>query len=125
MIDRVANVIYNEEIYLIRKTTLIFSEPWEQVAEADKALLEKILQAVKLSLHDVAIVHQQVLDLGALSIQPRKAIYFGKPVNGLVPFEVLVVNGMSLVICPPLSTLHEDSASKGKLWTALKALFRR
>lgn len=125
MIDRVSGFIFTEEIYLIRKTTLIFSEPWEQIADTDKVLLEKILQAVKLSLQDVAVVHQAVLNLGSLAIPPRKVIYFGTPVTGLTQFEVLVVNGMSVVISPPLSTLHNDAASKGKLWSALKALFGR
>ena len=125
MIEKVAHLIYTEEVYLIRGTTLIFSEPWENIAGSDRALLEKILQAVKLTIQDVAIVHQPTLDLGALTPRPRRTIYFGKSVSGLTPFEVIEVDGSSLIISSELSQLQNDPAAKGKLWSALRNLFGR
>lgn len=125
MIERIAHIVFTEDVYLIRGTTLIFSESWESIGDADRVLLEKIMQAVKLNLQDVTIVHQPVLGLGDLTPRPRRIIYFGKAVNGLTPFEVIEADGSSLIISPALSQLQNDASAKGKLWTALRTLFGR
>jgi DNA polymerase III psi subunit len=125
MIENVSGIIFTEELYLIRRTTLIFSQPLDTIGEQDRALLDKILQAVKLSFNDVLVVHQTTLDLGALVVRPKRAVYFGNPVTGLSPFEVISVEGSSIVMAPALSALHNDPASKQKLWTALRMLFGR
>ena len=125
MIENVSGVIFTEELYLIRRTTLIFSQPIETITEQDRSLLDKILQAVKLTYNDVTVVHQATLDLGALAVRPRRVLYFGNPVTGLSPFEVISVDGSSIVLAPALSALHSDPASKQKLWTALRTLFGR
>jgi DNA polymerase III psi subunit len=125
MIGNVSDVIFTEELYLIRRTTLIFSQPVDTISEQDRTLLDKILQAVKLSFHDVTVVHQSTLDLGALAMRPKRVIYFGTPVTGLSPFEVISVDGSSIVLAPALSALHNDPASKQKLWIALRTMFGR
>jgi len=125
MIENAAGVIFTEELYLIRRTTLIFSEPIEAISQQDRILLDKILQAVKLSFNDVTVVHQATLNLGALDVRPRRVIYFGTPVTGLSPLEVISVDGSSIVLAPALGALHNDPASKQKLWTALRTLFGR
>jgi DNA polymerase III psi subunit len=125
MIENVSGIIFTEELYLIRRTTLIFSQPLNSISELDRTLLDKILQAVKLSFNDVAVVHQATLDLGALPVRPKRVVYFGNPVAGLSPFEVISVDGSSIVLAPALSALHNDPTSKQKLWTALRTLFGR
>ena len=121
MIDQ--QTAYNEEIYLVKdKTTVILSDSWENVAEADRQLLQKILQSVRLNLATVRILHQPSLNLSQLSPKPSRVIYFGEPVTGLAQFEVIKTDG-SIVIAPRLSRLQNDPSGKQKLWVALKQLF--
>ncbi len=110
MIDQ--QTAYNEEIYLVKeKTTVVFSEPWEKIPEADRQLLQKILQSVRLNLASVRIIHQPKPDL---TILKTKSIYFGAP-----DFKT---EG-NVVLAPALSQLQTDPAGKQKLWMALKTLF--
>lgn len=121
MIDQAT--AYTEEIYEIKeKTTVIVSTPWNEIAEADKQQLAKILQAVRLSLASVKILYQPKLDLTRLTPQPARMIYFGDPVTGLAQFECIKTQG-TIVLSRPLSQLQNDPAGKQKLWAALKQLF--
>lgn len=107
MIDQ--GTTYNEELYLIKdKATVILSEPWEKITEADRQLLQKILQSVRLNLASVRILHQAKPDVTG------RAIFFGASE---------VRSEGSLVHAPSLSMLQADTAGKQKLWVALKALF--
>jgi DNA polymerase III psi subunit len=121
MIDQ--KTAYTEEIYLINdKTTVILSDPWEKITEADRQLLQKILQSVRLNLASVRVLHQPSLNLGHLDPKPSRMIYFGEAVTGLAQFEVIKTDG-SIVIAPRLSQLQNDPQGKQKLWMALKQLF--
>jgi len=121
MIDQAT--AYTEEIYQVKeKTTVILSVPWGDVAEGERQQLAKILQAVRLNLASVRIVHQPALDLASLKPQPARMIYFGEPVAGLGQFECIKADG-TIVLSPPLSALQNDPAGKQRLWIALKQLF--
>jgi hypothetical protein len=121
MIDQ--QTAYTEELYSIKeKTTVILSKPWNSIAEGDKLQLQKILQAVRLNLASVRIVHQPALDLARLKPQPSRMIYFGEPVTGLSWFECIKTDG-TIVLAPHLDQLQNDAAGKQKLWIALKQLF--
>lgn len=110
MIDQAST--FNEEIYLLKeKVTVILSEPWEQIGEADRQLLQKILQSVRLNLASVRILNQSQPDASQVN---SRTIYFGSP-------EVKT-DGM-VVHAPRLSQLQTDPAGKQKLWVALKQLF--
>lgn len=112
---------YNEELYLIpEKTTVIISQPWATVEEAELALLQKILSAVRLSIDSVRVIQQPALDLAALSPLPARLIYFGPAVNGLVQYEVIRTEQSALVMAAPLKELQSDQAAKQKLWQALR-----
>jgi DNA polymerase III psi subunit len=114
---------YTEELYSIKeKTTVILSTPWSGIADADRQLLQKILQSVRLNLAAVRMVHQPKLDLALMNPQPARMIYFGEPVTGLAPFECIKAEG-TIVLAPPLAQLQTDPAGKQKLWIALKQLF--
>ena len=114
---------FQEELYLIPdRTTIILSKPWSSVAEPDRQLLQKILQAARISLAAVRIVHQSRLNLAALDPKPGRAIYFGDAVPGLAMFECLRTEG-TIVLAPHLDSLQNDPAGKQKLWVALKQLF--
>jgi DNA polymerase III psi subunit len=104
---------FNEEIYLIKdKTTVILSEPWDQIAEADRHLLQKILQSVRLSLASVRILHTTNPEL--FNSPTTRVIYFGA--------AEIKTEGMT-VQAPRLSQLQNDTSGKQKLWVALKQLF--
>ena len=121
MIDQ--QTAFNEELYQVKeKTTVILSSPWNDISESDRQQLQKILQAVRLSLASVRIVHQEVLNLTQLKPQPERMIYFGVPVTGLAQFECIKAQG-TIVLAPPLSQLQTDPGGKQKLWIALKQLF--
>ena len=108
MIDQQST--FDEEIYLVKdKITVVLSEPWEQIAEADRQLLQKILQSVRLNLATVRILHQS--DPPTLS---TRGIFFGA---ADIKTEGPIVHG------PSLSQLQNDPAGKQKLWVALKQLF--
>lgn len=119
-----AESLFNEELYLLTSRTLvIIAEPWNDHAEADRELLNKILTAARLSLAHVRVIHQSKLDLGAIADKPAHVIYFGPAVTGLSPFECIRLEGTSVVLSPGLASLHTDAAAKQKLWVALKQLF--
>lgn len=110
MIDQ--QTTYTEEVYLIReKTTVILSDPWENIPEADRQLLQKILQSVRLSLASVRVLYQPKPDFGDLN---SRVIYFGA--------NEIKTEG-NVVQAPSLSQLQNDPAGKQKLWVSLKALF--
>lgn len=114
---------YNEELYLIKgKTTIILSKAWKEVSEPEKEQLQKILQALRLSIASVQIIHQPKLDLNDFHPQPARIIYFGDPVPGLALYECIKTEG-TVVLAPHLSLLIGDAAGKQKLWVALKQLF--
>jgi hypothetical protein len=121
MIDQ--QTVYGEEIYTIReKTTVILSKPWSEHTEADRQQLQKILQAVRLSIAAVRIIHQPALDLAQLKPAPARMIYFGDPVPGLTQFECITTEG-TIVLAPHLHLLPADDAGRKKLWLALKQMF--
>lgn len=121
MIDQ--QTAYTEEIYKIReKTTVILSKPWNEITEADRQQLQKILQAVRLSIAAVRILHQSALDLARLKPLPARMIYFGDPVPGLSQFECITTEG-TIVLAPHLHLLPADDAGRKKLWLALKQMF--
>jgi DNA polymerase III psi subunit len=121
MIDQAT--AYTEEIYRIKeKTTVVVSTPWTSITDADRQLLQKILQSVKLNLASVRVLYQPALNLSLLKPQPERIIYFGEPVAGLSQFECIRAEG-TVVLSPPLAQLQNDPAGKQKLWVALKQLF--
>jgi hypothetical protein len=121
MIDQ--QTAYTEELYAIKeKTTVILSKPWSEISDTDRQQLQKILQAVRLSIASVRIIHQPALDLNRLSPVPAKMIYFGEPVAGLTQFECIQTNG-TIVLAPHLHLLPADDSGRKKLWIALKQMF--
>jgi DNA polymerase III psi subunit len=106
MIDQ--QTAYTEDIYLLKdKRTVVLSEPWDKVTEADRQLLQKILQSVRLNTAAVRILHNSGPTNNAF-------IYFGA--------NEVKTEG-NAVHAPSLSQLQNDTAAKQKLWVALKQLF--
>ncbi|MFM7857096.1 MAG: hypothetical protein ACKO96_35530 [Flammeovirgaceae bacterium] len=114
---------YPEDLYLIApKVTVVLPVPWAEVKEEEKALLSKILAAVKLSLDAVAIRHQHTFDLSAWAEKPTKVLCFA-PADGLPKFEVLPAQNTTVVVSFPLPELMTNDDAKKRLWGALRVMF--
>lgn len=119
-----ADSIFQEEIYDFQApTTVVLSEPWDQLQEPGRILLTKILQAVRLSLDAVRILHQAEFDLSGYTDKPRLLICFISPPKGVSRYEVHRAGGSAMVFADSLDALVQDEAGKRKLWAALKDLF--
>jgi DNA polymerase III psi subunit len=114
---------YPEELYLIKpRVTVVIPVPWTEVKEAEKALLSKILGAVKQSLDSVAIKQQSQLDLSLWTEKPARVLCFS-PAEGLPKFELLPAHGTSVIVSLPLPELMANDEAKKKLWAGLKVMF--
>ncbi|MEQ1585683.1 MAG: hypothetical protein ABL895_07395 [Cyclobacteriaceae bacterium] len=90
--------IYTEELYSIQPLpTILITKPWEEVKQTEKEQLVKILSALKLPLERVTIKFQPAFDLSGWSEKPEKLIYFGSLPAGIAYYQVIDVNGVSMV----------------------------
>jgi DNA polymerase III psi subunit len=120
-----AEALFTEELYNIdARTVVVTSVPWQNITSEGKTLLEKILQAVRLSTDAITIVQQPILNIAAIRSRASRVIYFG-PGTEAPLYEVSQVEGVSLIISAPLDQLHTDPVAKQKLWAGLKVLFSR
>jgi hypothetical protein len=102
---------------------------------ADFELIQKILQALKLTLLETAIINlnenpglswQQI----HLSLSPKVVILFGVEPSILAILGRIAVNepslihGVKFLWTAALSTIASDQAVKRELWSALKELFQ-
>ncbi len=116
--------IFSEQLFSVAVApTIVINQPWEKIGNEERNLLSKILGAIGRSLDSVSIKHQSTLDLSVWVEKPKHLIYFGDPVKGLQPYEVVEANGVSIVISESLSTLLQNDPSRKKLWQALKKQF--
>ena len=103
--------------------TIVITQPWESIGTDERVLLSKILGALKLSIDSVKIKSQPSLNISSWVEKPKHLIYFGSPVKGLVQYEVIEANGVSIVASESLKDLLQNDASRKKLWQALKTQF--
>ena len=116
--------IYSEELFQVSPApTIIIDQPWETIASVEKALLEKILAAIKQSLNSITIKYQATLDLSIWTEKPGKVIYFGKTVKGIPLYESVEANGVAIVASESLNALSQNEEARKKLWQALKKQF--
>ncbi|HCW06004.1 MAG TPA: hypothetical protein DGG95_01420 [Cytophagales bacterium] len=116
--------IFSEQVYTARHSaTVILSQPWAEITTEEKALLSKILSAVRLSIDSVNIKQQSFFDLSVMKINSSKVIYFGNAVPGLTYYDHFQANGVSVVMSEKLSDLLINDEAKKKLWLALKKQF--
>jgi len=116
--------IFSEQLFTVAVApTIVINQPWDKIGHEERNLLSKILGAIRLSLDSVSIKYQSTLDLSAWVEKPKYLIYFGEPVKGLQPYEVVEANGVSIVISEGLSYLLQSDTSRKKLWQALKKQF--
>lgn len=102
---------------------IILDQPWTRITTAERALLEKILAAIRQSVNSVTMKHQDSLDLARWSDKPRHVIYFGNPVKGVPLYEMIEADGVTIVASESLSQLSTNEDARKKLWQALKKQF--
>lgn len=116
--------IYQEEIYRSAPTTtIVLPCPWADVSEEYRQPLEKILQALRLSLEVVHIVHQTAIDLSAFAEKPARMIIFHTPPKPLALHEVHAIGESQVIFAGGLDVFTQDEPTKRKFWSALKTLF--
>ena len=116
--------IYTEEVYLIPPpVSVVIGEPWGQLPDEQRQLLNKILQAVRQSLESVKIIYQPEYNAMEWNERPVRIVSFTKPPKGLTLYEVIQTGETAVVFSDPLSQLITDDVAKRKLWSALKSLF--
>lgn len=115
---------YPEELYKIPpRTAVAIQASWSKVSEAEKELLSKILNSVRLSLGSVQLMETQNLNLGEWAEKPKRLIGFGLSVPGVNSYEVINTPTTDMVLADSLSTLLTNDELKKKLWISLKQLF--
>jgi DNA polymerase III psi subunit len=120
----VHDAIYQEEVYRFPGLpTVVLPVPWKDLPEDQLALLTKILQAIRLRLEAVRILHQKEFDLSEFDEKPALLIGFVTPPKGVPAYEVYRTSQTAMVFSDSLAVLVGDDAAKRKLWGALKDLF--
>jgi DNA polymerase III psi subunit len=115
---------FQEELYSIPpKPVVAIPTPWKSISESERALLEKILGAVKLSINHVKVVHTAQLDVLKWNNQPSHVLAFGLEMTGFSLYEPFEVQGIQLILSANLSALDQDKEGKQKLWAGLKKMF--
>lgn len=116
--------LYTEELYKIKSKVLIVTQkPWDQIDEAERTLLGKILGAVKHSLSMVQIINRGEFDVEDIKVfQPSCVISFGASLkNSSKMYENVGSSDVPIVVAHELHQL--DDIRKKNLWLALKPLF--
>jgi DNA polymerase III psi subunit len=118
------DTLFTEELFSVSPpVTVIIDRPWETISPPERALLEKILAAIKQTLVSISIKYQGTLDLTLLVAKPCHVIYFGKPVKGIPLYESVEANGVRIVTSEGLPELSVNEEARKKLWQALKKQF--
>jgi hypothetical protein len=118
------NETFEEELYqLPSRAVIVLPQEWQSLADTEKELLKKILQAVRLSLETVRLIEAKTLTLSQLiALTPIAIIGFGSTLHGVPAYyEPAKIDS---VICLQSHALGElDDSRKKQLWNALKGLF--
>jgi hypothetical protein len=116
--------IYTEELYsLVAAPTVVLTKPWDTLNDAEREQLVKILSALRLPMEKVTIKFQPTFNLSVWNEKPEKLIYFGDLPAGIRYYEVIQVNGVSLVASESLEALLVNDPARKQLWVALRQLF--
>ncbi|HTE30529.1 MAG TPA: hypothetical protein VK666_09175 [Chryseolinea sp.] len=116
--------LYTEEIYAVpSRVMVIIPQPWDDVNDADRQLLGKILGAVKMSLAAVHVIVAKEFDLRDVQLySPRYIITFGSALKTFRnTYEIHAVDGTTVLQADRLDQL--DDTKKKSLWSALRIMF--
>lgn len=117
-------LLFSDTLFqLASPVTVVIEKPWTALTPEERTQLSKILNALKLGIDRVRIIHQTALDLNKLVDSPSHVIVFGLALPGVNPYESLTVADKKVVLAESLTSLLPDDAAKKKLWLALRAMF--
>jgi hypothetical protein len=122
MSDTSEQFIYSEELYqLPSRVIVLIPVPWNEMSEAEKSLLTKILSAAKLSVQGVQILQDKNVTIESLKIyNPAAVISFGVSIIPSVKsYSAETINGINVIQSDALGSLSDSS--KKDLWNALKS----
>jgi len=120
----IAQNLYQEDLYNIPgRVVVVIPNAWDKVGEADRNVLIRMINAVKLNFASVTVIERQTLDVDDLNpISPEKILVFGVPVaTSPVLYQLSSLGGIPLIVADKLENL--DDAKKKILWSALKQMF--
>jgi hypothetical protein len=114
--------LFNEEVYTIPPiVTIIINKPWDTITEDHKALLAKILGAVKVGLASARVICREAVNMDELkAIESPRILLFGTQAQ-INPYEHIQAQGFSVIKADEFAAL--DDAKKKSLWLALKNMF--
>jgi hypothetical protein len=116
--------LYQEELYAFSApVVVVVPTPWSAIAAEHKAVLAKMLVAVRLSIDTVQIVTRQDFTLEELApLQSVKVLAFGANLKSPAAlYQHHALNGTSLIVADSLDQL--DDLKKKNLWLALRQMF--
>lgn len=120
----IAQNLYQEDLYNIRgKVVVVLPDAWEKVNEADRNVLIRMINAVRINFAAVTVIQRTSLSATDLQVfAPEKVLVFGVPVSPLPTLYTLSSLGETpLIAADKLENL--DDAKKKILWGALKQMF--
>ncbi len=97
-----------------------------ELTDKDKTLLSKMLGAVNLNIDSVHLIHQELeyTDHFKILLSFGHTNFFAeKTKKEILLNEPFPLDGKSILVSYPISSLHEDVKKKGALWNGLKKLF--
>ena len=118
------NFLYQEDLYQASESTIVLiNQPWAAISEADKLLLSKILNSVKISIEQVTILEANTISLNALlHYNPVRIIAFGTSITeSEASYKNQQQGKTAFITSDALSAL--DDVKKKNLWAALKQMF--
>lgn len=120
----VFEALYPEELYAFSAPVLVIvSRPWAEISAEQRTVLSKMLVAVRLSLDAVQIITRKEFTPEELEpYQANRVLSFGANLKTpAAPYQLVTLNGMSLIISDGLEQL--DDLKKKNLWLALRQMF--
>lgn len=119
--------IFDVPAYRIRKRlAILINQPWAELTEEARTTLHKLIQAVNLPVHHVAVIERTHLKEEEVKyLNADFIIAFGLSANnGMEPYRLLQVQHSRVVLADNLLTFSSDKSLKQKLWDVLKPNFR-
>jgi hypothetical protein len=123
-IQVVAQHLYQEDLYSIPgKVLVVIPNSWESTSEADRNVLIRMINAVKLNFASISVIERHAISQQDLAVfAPEKILSFGVPISPMPAlYEVSSLGGVPLIAADRLEKL--DDSKKKILWGALKQMF--
>ncbi|MCS6974231.1 MAG: hypothetical protein NZM13_07085 [Cyclobacteriaceae bacterium] len=119
--------IFDVPAYRIRKRlAILINQPWAELTEEARTTLHKLIQAVNLPVHHVAVIERTHLQEEEVKyLNADFIIAFGVTVdNRMEPYRLFQFHYSRVVLADNLQVFSIDKNLKQKLWDILRSNFR-